>query len=710
MDDLAPAPKANVELGEIHEPRTPIRMFALKDADSFVVADASGDILGAGDGLFHNDTRMLSRWRLLLGPEPPKLLSAAVATDDVMFTAHLSNQALPFPGGGVGPPGVLHVERTRFLSDQRLYERVAIVNYSRDPVMVPLTFEFDADFHDMFEVRGARRRSRGVRRPTVLEGRGVRFLYEGLDGVTRTTAICFSDSPARLSPQRAEFMYSLGPEGRLELHAEVGAPRDDPPSSERYRSAAAASRWTRRLTNRRGARLSGSSRLFTAWLEKSRADVSLLVTSTAWGPYPYAGIPWFSTAFGRDAIITAWQLLWIDPSLAKGVLSYLAAHQAREVSAFRDSAPGKIMHETRKCEMANLGEVPFRLYYGGVDTTPLFVALAGAYAERTGDYALIDALWPALTRAIAWVEQFDDGLIAYSRGAASGLANQGWKDSEDSVFHGDGRFPPGPIALVEVQGYAYAAFLAMSGFSRRRGDEAGAERWSAQAERIRDLVESRFWIEADGYYGVAVDGEGRLCEALTSNPGHLLFAGLPSQSRARRVAERLLSKRFNSGWGLRTLADGQARYNPMSYHNGSVWPHDTAICAAGLARYGERTRVVQLMDELFETAVKFDMRLPELFCGFPRTGGAPPVAYPVACLPQAWAAGSCFMMLQACLGLRIDGERGSIQLADPHLPAGVERLTIRKLEVGGRSVDLTIEVAGRTCEVHSSGEAEVSVI
>ncbi|MFC3078026.1 glycogen debranching N-terminal domain-containing protein [Phenylobacterium terrae] len=710
MDDLAPATEAHVEQGETREPRVPVRMFALKDADTFVVADASGDILGAGDGFFHNDTRMLSRWRLLLGPAPPKLLSAAVAADDVFFTAHLSNQALPFPGGGVGPPGVLHVERKRFLWDERLYERVAIVNYSRDPVMVPLAFEFGADFHDMFEVRGARRRGRGVRRATVLEGRGVRFGYDGLDGLARTTVVAFSDTPARLSQGRAEFMYSLGPEGRLELYAEVGAPTDDTPSCERYRAAAARALLERRRTNRRGAKLSSSSRLFNAWLEKSRADVSLLVTATDWGPYPYAGIPWFSTAFGRDAVITAWQVLWLDPGLARGVLRYLAAHQAQETSAFRDSAPGKIMHETRKCEMANLGEVPFARYYGGVDTTPLFVALAGAYADRTGDYALIDELWPALTRAIGWVEQFEDGFIAYARGAASGLANQGWKDSEDSVFHKNGRFPPGPIALVEVQGYAYAAFLAMGGFARRRGDDEAAERWCAQAERVRDMVEARFWMEAEGFYGIAIDGEGRLCETLTSNPGHLLFTGLPSQARAKRVAERLLSKRFNSGWGLRTLAEGQARYNPMSYHNGSVWPHDTAICAAGLARYGERARVVQLMDELFETAANFDMRLPELFCGFPRTSGEPPVAYPVACLPQAWAAGSCFMMLQACLGLRIDGEHGRIELLSPHLPAGLDRLAIRHLEVGGRRVDLVLEAAGRTCEVHTRGEVDVSVI
>jgi glycogen debranching enzyme len=716
MDDLAPASEAKVEHGETREPRVPVRLFALKDKDTFVVADAGGDILGAGDGLFQHDTRVLSHWRLLLGPEPASLLSAAVSADNVFFTSHGSNQALPLPGGRVSPPGVLHVERKRFLWDERLYERVTITNYSRDPAIVPLTFEFAADFHDMFEVRGMGRKGRGERRMAEVGGRSVTYRYDGLDGVARTTVIAFSDSPARLSAGRAEFMYSLKPEGCIELYAEVGCVLDEPPSCERFRAAAARARWTRRRLNRRGARLASSGRLFSSWLERSRADLALLVTEMETGPYPYAGIPWFSTAFGRDAIITAWQVLWLDPGLARGVLRFQAAHQALENSAFRDSAPGKIMHETRKGEMANLGEVPFGRYYGGVDTTPLFVALAGAYAERTGDHALIDELWPALTRATAWLDSFEasdeDGFLSYARGANSGLANQGWKDSEDSVFHKNGRFPKGPIALVEVQGYAYAAYAAMSGFARRRGEVDAAERWAARAERIRAAVEAKFWMEPEGFYGIAIDGEGALCRVLASNAGHLLFTGLVSNERARRVIERLMGRRFDSGWGLRTLGRGEARFNPMSYHNGSVWPHDTALCAAGMARYGERSAVVHLLAELFETASHFDMRLPELFCGFPRLAGEPPVAYPVACLPQAWAAGACFMMLQACLGLHIDGERSRVAVLRPHLPAGLERISIQRLQVGQGQIDLTFEHDGRGVSVHGHvvGEAEICVL
>nr|MEA2797216.1 hypothetical protein [Phenylobacterium sp.] len=695
-------------------PRVPHPLYALKDRDTFLVTAASGDIEGAGDGLFHDDTRILSRFSLLLSGQPPSMLSASITQDNVFFTSHGANQAMPAPGASAGPPGVLHVERKCLLWRQRLYERISIVNYSRDPVTAPLTLEFDVDFRDMFEVRGEKRPRRGVMHPTETDGRRACFRYEGLDGLTRTSVIAFSDAPGRLSAHRAEFMLSMSPEGRYELYIEVGAKSEDPPSRERFRAAAAHARWDMRARRRGGARVSSAGRLYNEWLDKSRADLALLTTQLGTGPYPYAGIPWFSTPFGRDAIIASWQVLWLEPGLAKGVLTYLAEHQALEFSAFRDAAPGKIMHETRKGEMAALGEVPFGRYYGGVDTTPLFVSLAGAYAERTGDFELIDALWPALERAAGWMEHFGDAdgdlLIDYARGAASGLANQGWKDSQDSVFHADGRFPHGPIALVEVQGYAFAAYRALAWLAGRRGDTDSAHRWSTSAARLRDIVEARFWMEEEGFYGIAIDGEGALCRVLTSNPGHLLFAGLPAPDRARRVANHLLSPPFFSGWGIRTLANTQPRFNPMSYHNGSVWPHDTALCAMGLARYGEREGVVRLMAALFETASHFEMRLPELFCGFPRAAGEPPVDYPVACLPQAWAAGSVFMILQACLGLRLDAVAGRIEVADPRLPIGISQLSIDGLRLGGSVVDLDFEQHGDHVTVRAQGLGDLELL
>lgn len=667
-------------------------LMALKDGDTFLVADHWGDVKAGADGLFDKDTRLLSRFALTVGRTRPSRLSSGVTKENVFFTCHSTNRPLPPMGGRSAPAGVLHLERRRFIWDRRLFERVRMVNHGVEDILLPLTFEFDADFADIFQVRGTARPQQGEIHPPVIDGRRVTFSYTGLDGVKRTSCLAFSEPPARLSATRAEFMFSL-PRGRsLDLFVECGLDACDQPDEERWRWHSILARLAMRRRLRRGAIVEGGrNQGFNDWLRQSRADIALLVTDLPTGPYPYAGTPWFSTPFGRDGIITAWQMLWIDPGLAKGVLTYLAARQATETNAFMDSAPGKIMHETRGGEMSVLGEVPFGLYYGGVDTTCLFIALAGAYAKRTNDYETIRALWPNLIAAAGWMKDYGDsngdGLIDYARAADTGLSNQGWKDSEDSIFHADGRFPKGPIALLEVQGYAFAAWKALAEMGAVLGD-GRADEWANRAETLRALVEERYWMEDEGFYAIALDGDGEQCRAIGSNAGHLLFTGLPSHERARRVTRRMLTAEFRSGWGLRTLAKGQARFNPMSYHNGSVWPHDTALAAAGMARYGERHAVAMLLGEIYGSAAHFQMRLPELFCGFVRETGEPPIAYPVACLPQAWAAGSVFLMMQAVLGLNIDAAEGLVEVNNPALPAGLDRLSITRLKVGDGVIDL----------------------
>jgi glycogen debranching enzyme len=669
------------------------QLLSLKNGDTFVVADAYGDILAGADGFFDDDTRILSRFRLLVGGRSPSRLGSGVSRDNVVFTFHGANRPLPVMGQKATPPGVMHIERRRFVWKGHFYERLRLVNHSLDDELAPVAYEFAADFRDMFEIRGLPRQAHGKQAAPEADGRQVRFRYAGLDGLERTSVVSFSEPPGRLTAHRADFLFSLHPRGKFDLYVEVGRKCDEPPSRTRYRTAIAEAIIAARKRRRRGAAVRARGPRFNDWLQQSRADIALLTTELETGPYPYAGIPWFSTPFGRDGIITAWQMLWVDPSLARGVLTYLAKHQAGEVSAFRDSAPGKIMHETRRGEMANLNEVPYGRYYGGVDTTPLFVALAGAYADRTGDLAFVRELWPALTAALGWMETYGDtncdGLIDYARGAGTGLSNQGWKDSDDSIFHTDGRFPKGPIALVEVQGYAFAAYRAMADLGERLGDDR-AQAWRGRSLSIQQAVEERFWMEDQGYYGVAIDGDGRLCRPLTSNAGHLLFVGLPTPERAARVRERLLSNAFLTGWGLRTLGSGEIRFNPMSYHNGSVWPHDTAICAAGMSRYGHRASVALVLETMFQAATHFDMRLPELFCGFSRAPGEPPIAYPVACLPQAWAAGSVFMVLQACLGVEIDGWNGQVLVNQPCLPRGVDRITLARVDLGDKTIDLDI--------------------
>jgi glycogen debranching enzyme len=727
------------------------RQFVLKSGDTFVVNDSQGDIVSHDDGLFVNDTRMLSELRLTFGGRAPSLLSGNVSVDNTSFTAHLTNRPLPPLGGTSTPEGVLHVERLRVLSGTVMNEAIALTNYDTSDASVPLSISFASDFRDMFEVRGATRLRHGEVWPPRIEHGDVVLGYVGLDGVEREVRIAFSPTPDKLLEGRADYSLRIPSEACLSIYLSVSVHAKDQPSlpgtaamsgsdnslraqpgpdaapgrakqidpmrprvgRAAVRQALGDAHRAMRERRRATARVRSSNPLFNAWLDRSIADLGLLTTDLPTGPYPYAGIPWFSTPFGRDAVITSLQTLWLQPSLARGVLCFLAEYQAREDSAFRDASIGKIMHETRKSEMAATGEVPFALYYGGVDTTPLFIVLAGAYAMRTGDMGLIDTLWPALERAAQWVARVCDrnryGLLDYQRASASGLANQGWKDSHDSVFHADGCFPIGPIALVEVQAYAHCAFDTMASFASQRGLPEQAADYAKRAETLRARVESMYWMEEAGFYGIALDGQSELCRVLASNAGHLLAFGLPSRARGEAVARRLESTLFHTGWGVRTLAAGQPRFNPMSYHNGSVWPHDTALCARGLARYGDKAGALRLLQALFEAAVNFDMRLPELFCGFKRRRGEPPTAYPVACLPQAWAAGSPFMMLEACLGITIDALRHEVRIEEPTLPEGIDWLEIGDLRLGAEAVTITFRrVAGKV--VPSADRTGVKVV
>ena len=680
--------------------RHPHLQFTLKHEDCFVISDGQGDINGIGDGLFICDTRILSRFRLLIGERQVPLLSASLSHDNVFFTANLANGGSP---DGRVPHGVIHVERRRFLWRNRLYERITLTNYWHESVTIPLRLEFAADFRDMFEVRGAPRPRRGTSDAPAVDAGGVVRLYTGLDGVSRRSAISFCPPPEHLGDDSADFPVALEPHRSQAIYVEIGESIETP-GQERFRRAGTHARIAMRARRRMGATPWSSGRVFNDWLVHSRSDIALLTTELETGPYPYAGIPWYSTAFGRDGIITALQTLWLEPVLARGVLNFLADHQATEFQPFSDAEPGKIMHERRSGEMNALRELPFGRYYGGVDTTPLFVCLAVAYAEQTGDMAQIDTLWPSLCAAAQWMENFTQrnphGFITYQRMEGSGLLNQGWKDSQDSVFHRDGTLPPGPIALVEVQGYAFYAYRGLADLAGRRGDRGMAAHWQKLSDKLRDGVEAEFWMEEMGFYAMALDGAGRQCGIRTSNAGHLLFVGLPSQERAARVAERLMSGPMYSGWGVRTLANDEVGFNPMSYHNGSVWPHDTAICAAGLARYGHKEAVTKLTSGIFEAALQFRLRLPELFCGFARSPGDTPVPYPVACMPQAWSAGAPFMLVQACLGLSVDGWKGRVIVDRPTLPIGIDSLTVRRLRVGESEVDVLFQRVGDQVVCH----------
>ncbi len=514
--------------------------FTLKHGNTFLLADALGDVQGTEDGLFTNDTRMLSHLELAVAGRAPSLLGAAISQDDTVFTAHLTNRPLPALGEGSIPQGVIHIERSRFLWEDRLHERIRFTNFSEYDTRVPLTLRFAADFVDIFEVQGHVRQQRGVSVPALVNASAVQLAYRGRDDVLRTTQIRFSRPPVAVSSGEAEFVLELARGKTGELFIEVGAAGDECPSAEQFARALGRASADMQTRFRAGASISTSAPLFNQWINKSRSDLALLTTPLPTGPYPYAGIPWFATQFGRDAIITSLQTLWLNPTLAAGVLRFLASMQSTEDSAFRDSQPGKIMHETRRGEMAALCEVPFGCYYGGVDTTPLFVMLAGEYERHTADRSLVDEIWSQLLAATAWIERRLDssstGFLDYARGKETGLANQAWKDSHDSMFHADGRFPPGPLAVVEVQGYAYAALRAMAELGGARNDWRCAG-WDARADRLRAAIERHFWVPALDFYALALDGEGKPCCALGSNAGHLLYCGVPSEG-ARGARDR----------------------------------------------------------------------------------------------------------------------------------------------------------------------------
>lgn len=686
------------------------RYRTIKSGDTFGVFDHGGDILsvpGGTDGMYHRDTRHLSRFELTLGGVQPLLLSSALGADNVMLTSDLSNASMSDLGVAALAQGVIHLQRSLFLGDGACHGRIVARNFGFTRSRVRLELRFEADFADLFEVRGMHRERRGDRLPPVLAPDGVALSYRGLDTVVRTTRLAFEPAPQALSGSGAVFDLDLEPGARATIFLEIACAAEGGAHRPRAAFLAAYVRAKRRLraSAARGAAVASPNGAFEQAMRQSAGDLRMLVTDKPTGPYPYAGIPWFSTAFGRDALITALLTLAFDPALALGVLRFLAQEQADTFDPASEAEPGKILHETRGGEMAALREVPFRRYYGSVDSTPLFVMLAGAYLDRTGDLANLRALWPNIDQALGWMDRRADaqGFVRYQRSTEEGLANQGWKDSYDSISHDDGTLARGAIALCEVQGYVYAARRAGAAIARRMGLEAQAAALDAQAEQLRQAFEARFWCERLGTYALALDGEGRQCQVRSSNAGHLLMAGITAPERAARVARGLLEARLFSGWGIRTLAADEARYNPMSYHNGSIWPHDNALIALGMARAGLRAETARLFEGIHASADAMELRrLPELFCGFPRRPGQGPTSYPVACAPQAWAAATLPAFVQASLGLGFDPAARAVRFDRPDLPGFLDSLTLRNLSLGDARVSVLIS--------RTPGEVSVSVI
>jgi glycogen debranching enzyme len=694
---------------------------SLKHDDTFIVLDSHGDIgasAGGPDGLFNADTRYLARLELVLDQLQPLLLGSNLRDDNSALTIDLTNPDIYRQDRIVLQKDMLHIVRTIFLWRGTAYQRIGLQNHGDRLASFDLTLLFDSDFADLFEVRGEKRPRRGVGSAKLLGPADVALEYRGLDGLVRTTVLHFDPHPTRLEVNAATYHLDLEPQQISSLFVAVSCNKPSGDKPVQFFAGLLAHRREMRSSTAGMTSIETSNDIFNEVLCRSMADLNILMTETPQGRYPYAGIPWYSTTFGRDGLITALQMLWIDPRIACGVLKRLAAYQAKSVDPFADAQPGKILHEMRGGEMAALREVPFAQYYGSVDATPLFVLLAGLYVERTGDEETLAELWPAIEAALGWIggagDPDKDGFVEYQRASEQGLANQGWKDSYDAIFHADGRLAEGYIALAEVQGYVFAGKRLAARCALRLGKRKLAQELEAEAQRLAERFEDAFWCEELGTYALALDGDKQPCKVRSSNAGHLLFSGIIREDRARKVAADLMRPHFFTGWGIRTVALGEARYNPMSYHNGSIWPHDNALIMLGFARYGLKHSVEHVFTGLFDAATYMDLRrLPELFCGFRREKHRGPTLYPVACAPQAWASATPFTLLEAALGLEFDVVRSEIRLRNPNLPTFLNEVTLRQLQLGASTVDLRITRHGDDVSfevLRRRGKIQVSIV
>jgi glycogen debranching enzyme len=676
------------------------RVKVLNHADTFGIFDRWGDVQQIGEevqGIYHHGMRFISNLDFRINDKRPLLLSSSVKDENEILSVDLTNPLLYY-GDNIIPKGVLHFGRSKFIRNGACYEQIKITNYGSEPYHFETSLRFDADFRDIFEVRGIKREHRGeITEIRHLPQGKVRICYDGLDKVRRIAQVHFSEKPHKWQGHNcAMFHIELNPheEFLIEyfIHFLIG---DEEKEWLSYGEA------KRRLENELKesanilAKIKTSNQQFNQWISQSQNDLLSLLANTEHSKYPYAGVPWYNTAFGRDGIITALETLWLAPDIAKNVLRYLANTQATEVNEYQDAEPGKIIHEVRGGEMVAMNEIPFRRYYGSVDSTPLFVMLAAAYYNRTADKEFIQSIWKNIEAALYWIDNYGDvdgdGFIEYQHKSINGLTNQGWKDSHDSIMHADGTLAEPPIALCEVQAYVYDAKKGAAKLARVLGHTSTAERLEKDAEMLKQKFNEAFWDEELGTYVLALDGNKKPCRVVASNAGHTLLTSITDSEKAKRIAQRMLQEDMFSGWGIRTLSKNEKRYNPMSYHNGSIWPHDVAIIARGFSKYGLSDETLQLTSALFDASLFIELqRLPELFCGFERRKGEGPTNYPVACSPQAWSVAAVFMLLESCLHIDIYAEEKKVYFYKPMLPQGIDELEIKGLKLGNSSADLKL--------------------
>jgi glycogen debranching enzyme len=669
----------------------------LKHDHIFLLVDRCGDVKPPGRcslGLFENDTRLLSHYELHgAGTKPVKLSAQVVQPYHAQIDLAVSDHA--FGGDPWDPKHAVYFKR-ELTVDDALFERLTLTNFLVRPIDYWVELLVASDFADIFEVRGWKRESRGTfLQPQVVDDRTIRFAYRGRDGREVETFVSFRDRPQVIEPHRARWEFRLDPKVPVELAWRVASR----PPSRSIALGAELDQRRKRLAKQYdewradGSHWSSDVEVFDATLSRAIDDLRSLYTGSGDDAVITAGIPWYSTVFGRDSIITSLETLALNPRIAVDTLRYLARHQGTRENPYTEEQPGRIMHELRRGELARSGEIPHVPYYGTIDATPLWLVLLDETWRWTGDLNLVRELLPNARRALDWIDQYGDmdgdGLVEYARTSKRGLVNQGWKDSGDGVPFPDGSLPRPPIALIEVQGYVYDAKTRAAALFERTGDAETADRLRSEAERLRALVLEKFWLPALGTFALALDGDKQPLPTVTSNAGHALWSRVADPARAVTVAQTLLASDMFCGWGVRTLSARHPVFNPMSYHDGSVWPHDNALIVMGLSHYGLAAAALPIVDGTRDAAATADFnRLPELYCGMARDGAPQPVSYPVSCSPQAWASGALFLMLQAVLGILPDAPANLLHIRNPVLPAGIQELTLTNLRVGKSRISL----------------------
>ncbi|HEV2580202.1 MAG TPA: glycogen debranching N-terminal domain-containing protein, partial [Ktedonobacteraceae bacterium] len=661
----------------------------LKAGDAFLIANERGDLSASKKetGFFWHGTRFLSECNLLLAGQEPTMLAYTIADDGTSCHIEMMNAVQSLNQGDELLEGTIHVHRLIEVRDDRLVQTISLTNYHLTQLMLELSLTLDADFVDIFEVRGYTRAARGELFPPVFDQSSTGFQYMGLDAIPRVTRVTVTPLADEVSSGKVSWHIKLSKGQTVQIRAtatvgETGVASHPPLSLQ-------------------GREVVTSDPPLNQVLMRGMQDLAMLCGATPQGLYPYAGVPWFACPFGRDGLITSLQFLPWFPDVAHDTLSFLAAHQGSKYEAYTEEEPGKILHEFRTGEMANCREIPFSAYYGSIDATPLFLITLESYIRWSNDLPFLTALWSHAQAAAHWIkdagDQDGDTFLESRTTSQKGLVNQGWKDSHDSISHANGALAEAPIALCEVQGYAYAAYRAMIYLAGRLGKAEEAAHWSDIAGKLQANFLQRFWWEEESAFYLALDGTKQPCAVVASNAGQCLWTGIVPDDLAQRVIERLLRDDMYSGWGIRTLSTQAARYNPLSYHNGSVWPHDVALVGLGFARYGRKAEASRLLRDLAQAGQYFDRaRLPELFCGFSRSTGPGPIPYPVACEPQAWAAGAPFMLLNAALGLEPDAEHHRLLVRQPALPSWLAIVELRGLRLGGQEVSLRYERSGET--------------